>query len=267
MSIVAITGDHPRHYFLVSQLAEAGILAGWIVQRRKAFVPAPPADCTGRLRELFVLHFDRRAQAEHRFFGEPTDLDAFGVPILQVTAETLNDAATRDFIRARAPRVALSYGCNKLSDETITTSGTTFWNTHGGLSPQYRGVATHFWPSYCLEPQMTGMTLHETTVDLDGGGIIHQTAASMQKGDGLHDLAGRAVKEYATGLPDVFKRVLAMPSLPAGKVQKSHGKLWLDADWRPEHLKLIYDVYEDKIVDLVVDGELKGRTPNLVSIV
>jgi hypothetical protein len=32
------------------------------------------------------------------------------------------------------------------------------WNIHGGLSPWYRGAITHFWPSYMLEPQLTGMS-------------------------------------------------------------------------------------------------------------
>ena len=34
-------------------------------------------------------------------------------------------------------------------------------------------------PSYMLEPQMTGMTLHETTEHLDAGGIVHQTGVEL----------------------------------------------------------------------------------------
>ena len=45
---------------------------------------------------------------------------------------------------------------------------------HGGLSPWYKGGATHFWPTYLIEPEFTGITVHETTKDLDAGAIIHQ---------------------------------------------------------------------------------------------
>ena len=60
------------------------------------------------------------------------------------------------------------------------------WNIHGGLSPWYRGGVTHFWPSYLLEPEYTGMTLHELTNDIDGGGIIHQNISSLNIKDGIH---------------------------------------------------------------------------------
>ena len=32
-----------------------------------------------------------------------------------------------------------------------------------------------------LEPQFTGMTLHETTQQIDGGDIIHQTGIKIKK--------------------------------------------------------------------------------------
>lgn len=267
MTIIAITGDHPRHAYIVGRLAEAGLLAGWIIERRKAFVPTPPADCTGRLRELFVHHFDKRAQAEHRFFGEATDPALLGAPTLNVTPETLNQDATGEFIRRISPRLVLSYGCHKLSDHTRAASDATFWNIHGGLSPRYRGVATLFWPSYFLEPQCTGITLHQTTAELDGGGIIHQSTASMVRGDGLHDLSSRAVSEFGKELPQVLKKALGDEVLPSGPLQRNSGKLWLDADWRPEHLELIYDFYGDRIVDLVLDGRIRGHIPELVRMI
>lgn len=43
MSIVAITGDHPRHAYFVRCLAETGLLVAWIRERREAFVPSAPA--------------------------------------------------------------------------------------------------------------------------------------------------------------------------------------------------------------------------------
>ena len=51
---------------------------------------------------------------------------------------------------------------------------------HGGLSPWYKGGATHFWPTYLMEPEFTGITVHETTKDLDAGAIIHQEIVDLK---------------------------------------------------------------------------------------
>ncbi len=134
------------------------------------------------------------------------------------------------------------------------------WNIHGGLSPWYRGVTTHFWPSYQLEPQMTGMTVHETTDAIDGGAVIHQSAAKLHRGDGLHDLACRAVMALGEEMP---RLVAALANLKPPKPQGTTGRIWRSADWRPEHLHLIYDLYDDRIVDRYLDGDFIQSEPKL----
>ena len=38
-------------------------------------------------------------------------------------------------------------------------------------------------------------------------------------------------------------------------------------DWRPDHLKIIYEQYQDKIVDLTISKEISGRIPKLISVI
>ena len=118
------------------------------------------------------------------------------MPALEVDVDSLNSEDTIRFVNNYNPNLVISYGCHKLHQKFINNVTARFWNTHGGLSPEYRGVITHFWPSYFLEPQMTGMTLHETTDFLDGGELIFQTAAPMVQGDTLHRLAARNVEIF-----------------------------------------------------------------------
>lgn len=263
MSIVLITGDHPRHGHLVRSLIETGLVSGWVREVRESFEPEPPAGLSDDIKALFRRHFRRRAEAEEEFFGSDRSAD---IPTLSVSKEDLNSAQVIRFLGGHAPKLVLSYGCHKLSATTRDACGAVFWNTHGGLSPEYRGVTTHFWPSYFLEPQMTGMTLHETTDFLDGGGIVFQTAGSLVRGDGLHQLAARTVWEYAGQLSGQIAR-LDLSALPKGKPQNNSGRLFMSGDWRPEHLLNIYRHHEDQIVDQVLNGELTGRTPNLVSVI
>ncbi|MEM8646811.1 MAG: formyl transferase [Pseudomonadota bacterium] len=266
MSVVAITGSHPRHVYLVQGLAAVGLISGWVVDERENFVPEPPEHLSDRLKALFALHFERREKAEERFFGLSAPEDLGTVDKIVVERQALNGSGTIDFLARHKPQLVMSYGCGLISEETIQATDATFLNAHGGLSPDYRGAITHFWPSYMLEPQMTGMTLHEVTRKIDGGDIYHQTGVSLVEGDGLHDISARAVKEFADGLVEVLSAILGHDECPPGQQQKSAGRLWTKSLWRPEHLQPIYEEFEDRIVDRVIDGTLEGREPKLISI-
>mgnify|MGYP001330587242 CR=1 FL=1 len=71
------------------------------------------------------------------------------------------------------------------------------WNLHGGLSPDFKGAITHFWPTYLLKPQFTGCTIHLLRPKIDAGEIIHQTGAVMHKGDNLHELSCNTLKKIS----------------------------------------------------------------------
>lgn len=259
MKVLLLTGSHPRHAYLARCLEDSGHLAGLVIEAREAHVPASPDGLPAATETLFRLHFQRRAQAEQRFFSDERFPD---VETLRVSPSTLNGPDVQAMIRRINPDLLLSYGVHMLSPETLDCCTGEKWNIHGGLSPWYRGAITHFWPSYMLEPQFTGMTVHDLTPRLDGGPLVHQSAAALVRGDGLHDLACRAVTAVAGELPELMMLLTAKGGLEK-QPQKSSGKLWLASDWRPEHLHLIYDVYGDRIVDYYLDGELTRRPPQL----
>ena len=48
---------------------------------------------------------------------------------------------------------------------------------------------------------MTGMTVHDLSQELDAGDVVHQNAVDLVKGDGIHDLACRAVFGLGKELP------------------------------------------------------------------
>jgi len=264
--ICLITGNHPRHKYFADRLISTGEVCSWIIERREELIPTAPSNLSMDLKNLFYHHFQERKNVENNFFPESLNYDSSSnVPILQVDNHTLNNRQTADFIKKYTPSLIISYGCHKLSDSFMNAIGVRFWNVHGGLSPYYRGVATHFWPSYFLEPQMTGMTLHETTDFLDAGEIILQTAAPLVAGDTLHQLAARNVKYFTESLSINISK-LDFTSIPKGMPQSVYGKVFMSKDWRPEHLRLIYQTYRDSIVDCVINGEITGREPKLISV-
>ena len=263
MKILFMTGSHPRHAYLAERLAGTGALAGLVIEEREEFLPSPPQDIPEDTQKLFVRHFQGRSEAEARFFGG-AKLPA-STRSVTTTAEDLNGDAVMTFVKSVEPDLILSYGVHKLSDQFLEQMPGRKWNIHGGLSPWYRGVITHFWPSYMLEPQMTGMTLHETTADIDGGEIIHQAAAPLVRGDGVHDLACRAVAALAEEFAALFAAVAKMggPDRVPRHRSKTTGRIWRASDWRPAHLPPIYDHFNNRVVDHYLDGALQESEPRL----
>jgi len=259
MKIVFFTGNHPRHAFIAQTLASTGYLAAVIQETRESFLPTPPADLAEDLKDLFTHHFKQRDACEAKHFGGATWPD---VPTLSVETEDINGAEVQAFLKDHDPDLLLSYGCHMLSDETLACVKGERWNIHGGLSPWYKGAITHFWPSYLLEPQQTGMTVHNLTNQLDAGDVVHQAAAEMVRGDGLHDVACRAVASLARDLPQLVGNLAEGRSFTK-KAHKTSGKLWPSRDWQPEHLRVIYEVYGDRIVDAYLDGKFDQRPPIL----
>jgi hypothetical protein len=262
MNAILLTGSHIRHSYIARCVAESGCLSALVIEERENSMPDPPAGLRGHIRDLFQRHFSSRLEAEESFFGGGKLPDT---PLLNVSKESLNSQNTIEFINQFNPDLVLSYGVHKLNSGFLRgVTSPLKWNIHGGLSPWYRGNITHFWPSYFLEPQMTGMTVHELTENIDGGGIIHQTKANLIRGDGIHDLACRAVISIGEVLGKLFglteKGLIASP-VP----QTTSGRVWRGSDWRPEHLTIIYDFYDNKIADRYLDGDFTRYEPKIVT--
>jgi folate-dependent phosphoribosylglycinamide formyltransferase PurN len=260
MNLAGIFGDHPRHRYIARQLAEAGRLQGIVVEEREEHIPEPPSRLDGHLSELYRHHFQRRGEAEQQFLGADPFPD---VPSRHISRDELNSEPVSEFLQDLDPNLTLTYGVHILNDETLSAIPGDVWNVHGGLSPEYRGVTTHFWPSYRLEPQKTCVTLHEISSDIDGGAIVHQTPPPLVRGDGIHQLACRTVEQFGEELPRVVSLAVADELSPPVE-QEQTGKLWTSDDWRPEHLLVIYDAFDNDIVDMYLDGELTQREPELI---
>ena len=109
---------------------------------------------------------------------------------------------------------------------------------------------------------MTGMTVHDLTQQIDAGAIVHQTAAKLVPNDGLHDLSCRAVLSLGEEMTELIKIVYEKSNIKK-LAHKTSGIIWTSNDWRPENLKFIYNVYNDRIVDAYLSGELENRPPKL----
>lgn len=113
-----------------------------------------------------------------------------------------------------------------------------------------------------LQPNWAGMTIHKLSEKLDGGDILHHSVPVLEYGDGIHDVANKAVKQAAEDLCYIINHIEIdkLNYVP----QKSAGKLFLSSDWKPEHLRVIYGLFNNDIVDRYLDGDLPKIEPPLV---
>lgn len=262
MKIVVMTGSHPRHFYVVNQLVDLGIVAGHVIEEREEFMPQPPAWLEGIDRDNFIRHFQDREEAELRFFSG-NDRVKESIPSFRVTRETLNSDGTLKWIQEISPDIVISYGVHKLDEKLLKKFPEHSWNIHGGLSPWFRGNITLFWPFFMLRPNWAGMTIHRLTERLDGGDIVHHSVPKLEYGDGVHDVACKAVQQVGQDL----KKILSTIQLEDIQYvpQKGTGKLFVGTDWTPQHLRLVYQTYNNDIVDHFLDGKLVKIEPNLVN--
>ncbi len=272
--LLLLTGNHPRHLYLAGLLANFHDVVGWVIEDRGEFLQTTSKYSEDiSLNKLCSLHFKKRYLAEKRFFLDDSNIDIkasnfytnVSKNIIRCSKKDLNSLSISNFINGITADISITYGTHILDNSILNLLPIEKYNIHGGISPWYKGCITHFWPSYLLEPQMTGLTMHRLTAVLDGGPILHQNTGILVRGDGLHELSCRTVKSFFSELSEIINKISLREYTLIS--QKSSGKLWLSSDWDPNHLKVIYNQFEDKIVDYCLDNDISKVRKKIIRLI
>ena len=260
--IVLFTGDHLRHKYLADSFSKVFDELIWIVEKREKFMPNIDRNFNTEIQKLQKIHFEKRLDAEKKFFtADAGDLSKNKInQIFKINQKDIYNGKLKKILSKVNAKFLISYGVHKIPENIMKNLKGRIWNVHGGLSPWYRGVATHFWPSYMLEPEYTGMTLHETTSDIDGGNIIHQSISELNINDGIHQNACRTVKSFSDELPNILYKNIKRKKKLIGIKSKTHGRIWTSRMWSPIHLKMVYKIYEDKINKYCIENKKIVKT-------
>jgi methionyl-tRNA formyltransferase len=259
MKILFIGGNHPRHLYFVHEIAKRYDIAAAVMEMREMMIPGPPSGTAPEDRKNFERHFRNRDAAERKYFGTPLLPEC---RVFEVTQETLNSEKTAGFVKSVEPEVAVIFGSGLIREPLYSALPRHTINLHLGLSPWYRGAATLFWPFYFMEPAYAGSTFHYIIAEPDAGEIIHQTTPVLEKDDGIHDVACKTVIRSAhemVYLLELFHEQRRWNTF----VQKGTGKNFLSRDFRPEHLRVIYNLFNDDMVRYYLEGRLNSPIPAL----
>jgi hypothetical protein len=226
------------------------------------------------LKDLWELHFDKRAEAEETHFKFYQDVRfPLSSHVRFVSADKLNGPDTVEWYLKHGPfDLVLISGCPIIKDPLFGLLPEWKVNAHLGLIPAFKGTMSPFWTHYLLRPNWNGCTFHVFSKYVDVGQIIHQTQALLMPGDGLHDAACRNYVRMCLNIDLVLEHVQGSLMLGKSPVMDPSlarkGKLFTKADWHAGMLQVIYGLYQDRIVDAYLDGYLpRVKDPELVQIV
>ena len=117
---------------------------------------------------------------------------------------------------------------------------------------------------------MAGTTYHIIDKFVDTGEIIHNNVPTLEYGDGMHDVASKAVvtahRDINIVVGEIIKRVRKGIEPKKDISLRLKGKLFLKSDWKPEMLSLIYNHYDDKLVDLYLNNQISCPRAKLIKI-
>ena len=114
-----------------------------------------------------------------------------------------------------------------------------------------------------MEPNHVGSTFHHIVSEPDAGEIVHQTVPKLERSDGIHDVACKTIVESAKEMTRLLEIYEHKRNWQVYK-QKGSGRNFRQSDFRAEHLRIIYDLFNDDMVKFFLDGRIKPMKPNLV---
>ncbi len=273
MNLALIIGNHPRNLILLKKILNIRSIKikKLIVHKREHLNPSPPKNLDPLLKKLWKLHFLKRNLSEKKFFNvDHKILKKVKNKTFISSAKELNSKKIeRLFIKNKYDLCIIS-GIPIINESLIKKLPKFVINLHLGLIPYYKGSITGFWPMYNLKPTMLGTTFHFIGKKVDTGEIIHQNVPRLEKSDGIHDVASKAilsaVKDIKIVIGEVNKRIKFKSNIKFDKSLEKKGKTYKSKDWKPEMLKKIYLTYNDKISKLYLEGKIKSPKPKLIKI-
>ena len=256
-----IGGNHPRHIYIFNTLNKKFKVTGAIVESRTKFsntmMPNVPKDLNDKDKKNFILHFSNRLITEKKYF-KIDEYDSHSSNFLKIRSNQINSSRVKKFIEKINPKICVTFGCSIFNKKLLQILPKMTLNIHGGLSPNYKGTATMFWPFYFLEPNNVGVTFHLLQKNVDSGDILHQCKPKLSKTDRIHDVACKSIIKANTDLSKLIKKIISGEKLKYFK-QLSQGKTFKSSDFQPYHLRLIYNLFNDKIVKEYLEKKIKSK--------
>lgn len=259
MKILSICGDHPRNLALSHKLEKMNCLDQLIVEKREEFNPVPNSSWEKIDRENYIRHFNNRKKAERIFFK-----DNYELPKNTISVDNVNSNKVIEWLIKNNPDVVFIYGVSMINKDNLKYFPKYTINLHSGIVPKYKGHASGFWSFYNLEPNWSGHSYHLINEDIDKGDIIHQSCPTLERDDNLQIVASKSAYKAINEIGFIIEKI-KKKNLIKFK-QNNKGRVFFKKDFNVKYLRLVYNFFDDKIVNLFLNKEIKPEKVNIYKI-
>jgi folate-dependent phosphoribosylglycinamide formyltransferase PurN len=170
----------------------------------------------------------RHAADYRRIFGDAWQALDRDIPILVVPKINAPQVVAR--LSAEKADVLLDHGTSIVGREVLATAPLAL-NVHWGLSPYYRGTHCTEWALMNWDPYNIGVTIHQLTQRIDGGGIVAQRRIDVAANDSVHSLNMRLTQAGTALMLQVLDQLERGLDLPCRQQDLAQGLLTLNRQW------------------------------------
>jgi folate-dependent phosphoribosylglycinamide formyltransferase PurN len=261
-NIVLLIGNHTRHIYFADKIHSKFPLSGIIIEKRENIIPKIKNIYEKKDIKNFNKHFANRDYFEKKYFNN-TKLP--NVDRIEIISPKKNSKKIINFIKKMKPSLVILFGASVLSKKILDSMPLQTINLHAGLAPYYRGSACNFWPFYFLSPHHAGYTYHKVEKEVDKGNIILHSLPKLKKGLSIHEVNCLGLISAITDFSKIVKFAKMNNKIPSKKIN-NQGKFFFSSDFKPQHLRNIYNLFSDNIVDYYIENKNQFKKLKLINL-
>jgi methionyl-tRNA formyltransferase len=257
--ILLITGNHPRHTFFADYINENYGLEALIIENKGKIKINTPRNISQHDKKNFKKYFIQRENKENLYFGK------YKFPkinnLLNINSKSFNHKKVINFLKSFKINFVIVFGSSVIPKSILRILPNKIYNLHLGIVQKYRGSAPLFWPFVFFEPNYVGGSFHKVIAKVDAGNIVHQYQTKLGLNDGIHDVACKCVIDGAKSFIKLIK-YSEKNKLKEYK-QIKLGKNFKNIDFKPELLRIIYDLQKNKLSSMFLNKKINPSNPVL----
>tara|TARA_B110000116_G_C16794303_1_gene565679 strand:- start:1341 stop:2132 length:792 start_codon:yes stop_codon:yes gene_type:complete len=262
MKILLIIGDHPRHSFFAKHIIDRYPVSGVVIEKRENISPSSN-NISINDKDNYIKHFKNRKFFEKKYFG--TNIILTKSRTIEVENIEKEKNKVIHFIDIAKPDLVFLFGVSVLKPEILNALPVNVINLHAGLAPYYKGSACNFWPFYFLAPNYAGYTFHFAINKVDSGEVIHHSIPKLKYSQTIHEVSCEGLKTATKDVSLIIDTFIKNKYIPSSKISQQ-GKFFLNKDFHAHHLRIVYDIFQDNIVNYYLDNKDIFNEPKLIKL-
>lgn len=246
--IVILTSNELRHEYFRKVLAnhsKISVLRSYCESSEKSLKNTIHQQEQNTLR---IKHLSGRDSSEKEFFWDFCQNTTDKSNPVHIAKGEINEQIHVQEIIDLKPDMIISYGCSIIKSSLIEIFNKRFINIHLGLSPYYRGSGTNYFPFVNNELQFIGVTYMYIDKGIDTGEIIHQMRADVQRGDDVHKVGNRLIKDMANETAKLITNFEKIQPLSV-EFPAQPRRYYKNSDFTNESLVQIYDNLQNGMIE------------------